>query len=145
MTDLDEASSEKTKFFRSVTLVTPALENGTSFFENENPVEVISETGNRLGWCSLHWRDTNWSDPDPLRREIVAELVLTYSSPERLEVEQGVEYFASLFGVSTFPSGENYAGPIRFPNDFTDIFVTYVVVSKKKAFENQPHLGEFFL
>lgn len=57
-----------------------------------NPVEVVSEDGESLGWASVYL--------DGMR--VIADMVLDYATPERLSYENGESLYAQAQGTMDF-------------------------------------------
>jgi hypothetical protein len=103
-----------------------------------NPVEVQAD-GRRLGWASVWVADSS----------LLANLVFSYQSPERLSIESGSEkLYARLKGVfemdeEPFEYGGLYDAD-RLPR-VTEVYVTSIEITREPAFRGQPPLGEIIL
>lgn len=107
-----------------------------------NPVEVRAG-GKRIGWASL------WSKPWP-RKELMADLVFDYASPERLSIETESEsLYARLDGVFSLREDPfEYVGVYYEYLDkyrISDVEVTALEISSLRSYSVQPRLGEVVL
>ncbi len=104
-----------------------------------NPVEVRSGD-RRLGWASLSLE----SNSNGTRDRLVADMVFSYSTPERLSIEtRSQALYGRLEAVNTLAEEPfETVGLYHADLPVTEIEVLGLEISHTPGFEGQPALGE---
>jgi hypothetical protein len=134
-------SLDSARLYRVKTVLGHFLPNTAVHFQN--PVEVRSG-GRRLGWASLTLGRGPFKDRDQLE----ADLVFSYETPERLDIEVGsARLFARLEGVQTFDTAPfEVVGLYDSRNPEVREFEIFgIEISTEPSFPGQPALGEAVL
>lgn len=107
------------------------------------PVEVVGSDGKRLGWASLRRS----------RAGVIADILLCYSTPERLSLETGEKFYARIRGIgstNTEPfevvglldlSGNGPSGAAQAPY-FYEVQILSLELNRSPGYPGQPSLDE---